>query len=684
MSETRIALLCCCCALSLPPLALLLYEGSSPAAGKHELLRNQPRRQRSASAEEGWLSMHGAVVDGSVIGSRSNSSADDEQGCANACDALPGCKAYSYSSRERRCIRHGSVRSIRLSSSSSNAQEAAAWTASMRRGATWPLVPPTRQLWRHNATIVFAWSGGDVSWMRRLPLGVLDVAVIAMGSGSSSKARPLERSRREASASIASISGGDGRGSRAVATGANASSGAQSQEQATADAAAAARLATTRPRALLSLGKQLSYYTELPVTPRQRSQTPLLRVAAAASATRQRDAPYAAASALAATHFITTFYHNLPPLIIIADERCAERESSDASGACAWISALGGGSAARAQLAITRALEASRHDELPSSYSCLCHLVLPGDLPGEANGGEASGGMMGGGRSTAAGIMGGAHGLGLRAILEPQAARWFRAQFLGVSGSSRGGRGGRIALRAFEEESSLMAPLRPREPPDSCLALAASRVRMRPRETYAALLQLLIVDDKFAGVTAFSWGVAVQSQWLALLYRPSSASAESEVSGGSSGIRAAGGRAGGATLADKRQRSDRTLQTAPPSDPCFVAQLSSQSVCGLDLPSARLRARLRAMRDRMRQSLSSSMTSMSAIGANAKYALPAMPSVPAGLRDAVTDAAHGAAQMVPKATQRARDRVRGWWRGTARAYEQSVRASYQRPRSGER
>ena len=232
-----------------------------------------------------------------------------------------------------------------------------------------------------------------------------------------------------------------------------------------------------------------------------------------------------------------------------------------------------------------------------------------------------------------------------------------------------------------------MAHLRPREPPDSCLALAASRVRMRPRETYAALLQLLIVDDKFAGVTAFSWGVAVQSQWLALLYRLSSASDESEVSGGSggsSGMRAAGGRAGGATLADNRQRSDRTLHTAPPSDPCFVAQLSSQSVCGLDLPSARLRARLRAMRDRMRQSLSSSMTSMSAIGTNAKYALPAMPSVPAGLRDAVTDAAHGAAQMVPKATQRARERVRGWWRGTARAYEQSVRASYQRPRSGER
>ena len=58
-----------------------------------------------------------------------------------------------------------------------------------------------------------------------------------------------------------------------------------------------------------------------------------------------RDAPAAAASAAAAVHFIITFYDNLPPLILLADERCAERAS--AGGASPSDGLPGAGALAR-------------------------------------------------------------------------------------------------------------------------------------------------------------------------------------------------------------------------------------------------------------------------------------------------------------------------------------------------
>ena len=599
-----LACLCGSLALLTPPIVWVLVEGSAPAAGKHELLRTNPR-QTSAAAK--YLDFHHAEADGPFVKPAVLFNVSDEQACARHCDVAPNCVAFSYSPERRSCKRQAGISAVRAASGTS---------CGLRRGASWPLLPPERQRWRHNATLVLGWSGGDVSWLRRLPLDALDVAVISVGGAPSSAGDPKKQQKQQQHGSRA-------RRSRRESVSSTSPSNATTRDHGgvaarSVAAAAAAAVVSTRPRGLLQLEHHLSYYAELPHSPRAPSRP---HRGSGSQRDQHRDAPAAAASALAAAYFIREFYHNLPPLIIVADERCGQRENSGSSrsgggaaadaSACSWVTALGA-TAVRARLAITRALEASLSMSAPSEASCLCQLASSGPM-----------------RSRHAAYSRGVSSL--IDVVEPRAARWFGAQFMG-------GAAPRDALR--------------RLPSDGSLAVSAERIRSRPLATYAALLQMLLVDYKYPGVSAFSWGLVAQERWLDLLYAGAAATrtaaslfmlggeaattARMALGGLSDGAISAGvglgGRLGGRTGS---QLGGLASELGQPYDPCF----ESSSACGADASTTRLRAHLRAKSAQLMNSVRSSVYSMEERLVSAKQratqalpALPALPSMPAGVR----------------------------------------------------
>ena len=406
----RCPLACCCAAAFALPLALLTFfeTGGSGESSAGEI----------AEVRSDYLSFQHASVNGRKLDTLINVS--DERACAQRCDAAaPRCVAFSFSTSSLQCVRHTHANSLRAASARS---------ASVRRSVSWPLRAAERLRWEHNATLVLAWSGGDVGWLRRLP-PVLDIAVIAV-------APPM----------------------------ANESSASRSKSRALHPA----------PRELLRFGLKLKYYAALPLTP--------LPARGADGGGGDGDASggaaYSAATALAAVSFITTFYHNLPPLLILADERCGSHTG------CDWLSALGS-KPADANAAIARAIAAGRHSA-PSEAGCMCHLQTPGAADGEAG-------------------------------VSPRASRWFEAQFYGSFHE-----GPLLPRRRAREAAALLrragSPRLLRSPVDGPLALPAARVRSRPLSAFLALHALLVVDDKYPSVQAHTWAKLLHGRWLHLMY----------------------------------------------------------------------------------------------------------------------------------------------------------------------
>ena len=400
-------LACCCAAAFALPLALLTFfeTGSGGESSKGEI----------AEVRSDYLSFQHASVNGRKLDTLYNVS--DERACAQRCDAAaPRCVAFSYSASSLECIHHAHANSLRAASARS---------ASVRRSVSWPLRAAERLRWEHNATLVLAWSGGDVGWLRRLP-PVLDIAVIAVAppmANESSASRPTSRGLQPA------------------------------------------------PRELLRFGLKLKYYAALPLTPLPAHGDN----GGSGHGDASSGAAYSAATALAAVSFITTFYHNLPPLIILADERCGSRVG------CDWISALGS-KPADANAAIARAITAGQ-DSAPSEAGCMCHLQTTGAADGEAG-------------------------------VSPRASRWFEAQFIGE--------GPLLPRRRAREAAALLrragSPRLLRSPVDGPLALSSSRVRSRPHSAFLALYTLLVVDDKYPSVQAHTWAKLLHARWLHLMY----------------------------------------------------------------------------------------------------------------------------------------------------------------------
>lgn len=487
-------LACCCAAAFLLPLGLLIFfEAAEPArSSKH----GSPKHHRTRA----YVTFKHAAVHGPEIDTLFNVS--DERSCARRCDAAAPkkCAAFSYTPAKRRCIRHARAQSVRATSDS---------LASVRDGVSWPPGPAPRVRWSHNATLVLAWSGGDLGWLRRVT--DVDIAIIAVE-------RPSNGTHTAA--------------------------------------AAKARSQHPEPRELMRFGlRNLKYYASVPFTPQ----------GAHGGGGSSFDS---AATALAGVTFITSFYSNLPPLIILADERCGDDSSARASGGCAWLSALYpraplaflprstlSAPAVQSQTAITRALKAARTSNGPSEAACLCQLAPPGE--------SVSG-------------------------VPPRAARWFEMQFLGRSDAL-----GSLPWDRPRRRGVLPPPRRRPQmhsPSDGPLALSAVRVRSRPRASYTALLQLLLVDGKYSypPIDAHTWARLLHANWLPLVHVDSAGPAEPSRVGWAGLDNGGGVGAWSATGAAAR---------TPPSDPCF----DSVSHCGgmlrarLGQPAGgRLRARLKA------------------------------------------------------------------------------------------
>jgi len=502
------ARLACCwlAAAFVLPLTLLFFYEAEPAGASGK--QSSPLHNVHA-----FNTFHHAKVRAAETDVLLNVS--DQSACARRCDAAaPRCAAFSFTQAEHRCVRHAHASSLHVARGSS---------ASVRESVSWPLHAASRVRWSHNATLVLAWSGGDLHWLRRY--AVFDIAVIAVAPPSAMNA-----------------SGG------ASAAGARGQHG-------------------PAPRELLRFGlRSLKYYAAAPLTP-----VPTAGGGASAS--------YAAATALAGVSFFAKFYHNLPPLVILADERCGG--ASGAPGGCAWLSAL---SAPAQQLAIARALEAGRTQHAPSEEACLCKLAHAAAPPG----------------------------------VPTRALRWFEAQFLGSTESA-------LPRRRAREAPSHLARMQSHDGP---IALAAARVRAHAQSSFTALLQLLLVDDKYPGVDAHAWAQLVHAYWLPLVYA-------------AGGAPAAGfGHAAGEVRDRHPNRAHRmserlaslagssTLAAATaPYDACFDVA----STCG-GLPEDFRGGRLRA-EELLR-----------------------------GAREAVRSGIGTVGEHMPVMPQRVRERMRGWWR----------------------
>lgn len=474
LTERRWLTIWCASAFALPFALLVFFETTTVPANSRT---NVPAIAHRANA---YLTLHHASVVGQELDHTFN--VTSVAACAQLCDAAgPRCAAFDFDSNH--CVRRATARSVR---------RAGLGSASLRRGHSWPVRAASRVKWQHNATLVLAWSGGDLGWLRRLPAHALDVAVIAISSPDAHN-KSMHRARAN----------------------------------------------QPTPQELLRFGlKTLKYYSALPLNPS--------RTAAGSSSS-------AAATALAGLSFITTFYHNLPPLIILADERCgqdADRRPGDAAArapredgpmGCAWLSALGK-STTSARKAISRAVEiGSRGDEAPSEAGCLCHLA------------PASGGAMAGSTALAG--------------IQPRQRSWFDAQFLGRSGPSSAPSRRRMRGARDVRSAALRMPL------DGPLALTSTRLRSRPAAAYSALLQLLLVDSKYPGTAGHTWAVLLGRLWLDFVHAGADDSA----------LRAAP--RGGSTFA-----LAESLRESGPSDPCF----DLGGACGEhDGRGGRLRARLR-------------------------------------------------------------------------------------------
>ena len=212
---------CCCAAASLLPLSLLIFfENREPPSS---------RLAASLTHRAAYLTFRHTTVGGPAGHMLSNVS--DERACARLCDdPRSACSAFSFDHAHRRCTRHSRVASLTASGASS---------AAVRRGASWTLHSASRLRWEHNATLVLAWSGGDLGWLRRLP-PVLDIAVIAVAPPS-----------------------------------ANTSSSSSSSSSSAGAAAAARGGQQPAPHELLRFGLRLKHYAALPLTPRVETCGPL-------------------------------------------------------------------------------------------------------------------------------------------------------------------------------------------------------------------------------------------------------------------------------------------------------------------------------------------------------------------------------------------------------------------------
>ena len=236
------------------------------------------------------------------------------------------------------------------------------------------------------------------------------------------------------------------------------------------DSAAAPRRPRPRREALLALGRRLKYYAELPYTPAAPNFAP--GTAGASRASR-------ALSALAALHFIDAAFEMLPPLILVADEACARSRA-----ACTWQRALGTSERA-ARATIAHALDAATPPTAqPTEAACLCSLTR------RASSHEAAGAQETGAPAPVV-------------RLSPRALRWFAAQFAPMPAWRRrrqgGGGGGGISGGGG-------------------VALAASRVRSRPRSVYRSLLQLLMVDGRHAEMSAHGWALVLADRWVDVVF----------------------------------------------------------------------------------------------------------------------------------------------------------------------
>jgi hypothetical protein len=426
----------------------------------------------------------------------------------------PGCAALTFDADQQRCSRYAGVTAL---------QAEPATSASVRRGPAWPKSAPAHVRWDSNATLCFAWSGEDISWLERLP-PIVDFAIIAVTSVNATQAK-----------------------SRAA------------------------------PRELLRLGLRLKYYAELPFTP------PLTPATSRNRPPSRARARAAAAASLAAVHFVSTFYHNLPPLILLGDDKRCSADDVGATGStatgtsrtrrvsgpsqCPWAALIGARTRGAASMIIEQAIRAAHNvGGGPSEVSCLCKLRYQRSLAAHVRTRSAHQGLAPGPQQSVD-----------TGTVDLRAARWFTAQFLGGNARSH--------------ERTV------RDPPDGSLALPASRLRTRPLSSWLALHQLLLVDRKFPGVDASSWSLLVQTSWLDLLH------AAVPESGGSAATGAGTG-------------TGSTIQSV--SDPCF----ESGTPCGMDRRDPmRLRARSADLLRTMRSAMPSIPTH-----------LPSMPEVPERVR----------------------------------------------------
>lgn len=541
-----LSVLCCVSSLVVPLLIFRSFEMGDPI----------PEANRPA----GYLLLHST----DILGTDSpdvSSNVSHEHECATLCDHTPDCTSFTYHPQQRRC---------RKVSTTFAAVPMAGMTASLRQRASWPRIPPARLRWRHNVTLVVGWGGAPLGWLRGA-FGLADVALVA--------APPLEGQALDGQ----TTAGAGGRnGSAANAAPEGRSSAAGRRKPRSSIELLRRRLLRLSPDSdggagdrgrlglsLHELSAGLTYFTELAHVPLARDESPPRNGRGGLA-----KAPARAVGTVAAVHFVLAFWDNLPPWVVFADDGCAPGLTAEAGGRSPYISPYlptspeaGGRSAAAACAPAMRpslvqlAARAEAADPPLAAGATPRRLAASPPPPGE---GSAAWRSPAGCMCTLLPPQ----ALEAHVTLPPRATaawlRWYRRELLGGPYVGVGG----AAVRRAGAAHLAVDPAHEREPgrppPGAYPATPAGspagghfaasrwRLRRRPRDFYRALLQLLLIDHKYRGVSAHQWALVVQAQWFELLGAPDS----------------------------------RPSAHAPPRDPCFY----TQPACDPDLPS-RLRAR---------------------------------------------------------------------------------------------